>query len=69
VPCGGSGTSFGFAIAHDTTYNKVWVVHDSAEGYAEGVAKLTTLVDRTRCLGIDMAGSVPMSYRKEVRRK
>jgi hypothetical protein len=56
VPGGGSGTCFGLSVAYDAAYNEVWVVHDGAKGYTEGVPEFTAFVDCAGSLGVDVTG-------------
>jgi hypothetical protein len=55
VPARREGARFGLAVADHAADDQIGVVEGGAEGVQEGVAELTTLVDRTRGLGGDVA--------------
>ena len=50
-------TGFRFAIAHHAGYDQIGIVEDRAEGMAERVPQLTTLVDRPWAFRRRMAGN------------
>jgi hypothetical protein len=55
MPSGSGGASLCLTVTDDAADDEVWVVHDGAEGDAEGVAELTTLVDGSWSFCVDMA--------------
>jgi hypothetical protein len=48
-------TRLSFAIADDTSNNKVRLVHDGTKGNTKGITQLSALMDTTGSLGVHMA--------------
>ena len=55
MPGGGGRASLGFTIADDTSDDEIWFVHDCTERHAQRVAELTTLMDGSRGLSVNVA--------------
>lgn len=56
----------GLAIANDACYNEVRLIHDRAKRDRQGITELTTLMDGSRCLRVDMAGTTSAARLKEI---
>ena len=52
------GASLGLTVTNDAFTDQVGLVHDSTEGNAQSVSELTTLVDGSRGLSVDVTGAV-----------
>ena len=55
VPSSSGGARFCLTVTDDAADDEVWVVHDCAEGDAQGVTKFTALVDCSRSFCVNMA--------------
>ena len=55
MPGGGGRASLGFTIADDTSDDEIRFVHDCTERHAQRVAELTTLMDGSRGLSVNVA--------------
>lgn len=49
-----SRAGLGFTVTNDTRDNQIGVIHDGTKRDRQCIAQLTTLVDCTGCLGVDM---------------
>ncbi len=56
MPAGGEGAGLGLAVADDRRRDQVRIVRDGPEGVRQGVAQLSSLVDRPRSLRRVMTG-------------
>ena len=57
-----SGASLGLTVPNDTYTDQVGLVHDSAEGDTKSIAELTTFVDGSWSLRIDMTAKTPVNF-------
>ena len=56
MPSRSCWTTLGLTITHHASDDQIGVIHDCAERDSKRISQLTTLMDRTGGLGVDVTG-------------